>query len=79
MAAGPRDAALARGRAQPLLLCPQGWLHVLRRAQGPADRRLPHLVSKGRRGAGSPAGPASLLSTLLQGGVPGAGEQVPLR
>lgn len=79
MAAGPRDAALARGRAQPLLLCPQGRLHVLRGAQGPADRRLPLLVSKGRGGAGSPPGPASPPPALLQGGVPGAGEQVPLR
>lgn len=79
MAARPRDVALARGRAQPLLPRAPRRLHVLRRAQGPAGRRLPHLVSGGRGGTGSPPGPASPLRALLQGGVPGAGEQVPLR
>lgn len=81
MAAGLRHAAVARGGAQSLLFRVQGPQHVLRRAQGPADRRLPHLVRAAAGAArGAAAGRPSLTPpAVLQGGVPGAGEQVPLR
>lgn len=68
MAAGSGDAALARGRAQPLLLRAQGRLHVLRGAQGTADRRLPHLVSeRGPRWSGEPARPGLTAARSVAG------------
>lgn len=56
MAAGLRHVAVARGGAQSLVFRSQRPQHVLRRAQGPADRRVPHLV---RAAAGAARGAAA--------------------